>query len=437
MEGKSSFGIVAHDVTKVKISKTDITTCEEIPGAKLTIFDEKGKIVKTWTSGKEPYYIEKLPIGKYVLREELAPDGYVRAEDVKFEVKDTGIEQKVEMKDKYTKVEISKQNMTTCKEIPGAHLTLFDKDGKVITKWVSTDKPHMIERLPVGEYMLREELAPDGYIRAEDVKFTVEETGEIQKVYMKDAYTKVQISKTDMVTKEEIPGAKLTIFDKNGKKVTSWTSGKEPHMIERLPAGTYTLREELAPDGYLRAEDVKFTVKETGEIQKVAMVDDYTKVQISKTDMVTKKELPGAKLTIFDSNNEKIEEWTSGKEPHMIEKLKPGTYTLREVTAPKGYEVAEDVKFTVKETGEIQKVAMVDAPKETKTSTPSSGSSSSTPKGGSSTPSSSSQRQRSNPETGDTTNVILWIVLMIVAGVFAGSFWYVKREMDKDDKKSR
>ena len=512
------------DVTKVRISKTDITTCEEIPGAKLTIFDEEGNVVKTWTSEEEPHYIEMLPIGKYVLREELAPDGYVRAEDVEFEVKDTGIEQKVEMKDKYTKVEISKHNMTTCKEIPGAHLTLFDKDGKVITKWVSTDKPHMIERLPVGEYMLREELAPDGYIRAEDVKFTVEETGEIQKVYMKDdytkvhiskqdmttckeipgahltlfdkdgkviekwtstdhphyitmlkpgeymlreelapdgylraedvkftveetgeiqkvymkdAYTKVQISKTDMVTKEEIPGAKLTIFDKNGKKVTSWTSGKEPHMIERLPAGTYTLREELAPDGYLRAEDVKFTVKETGEIQKVAMVDDYTKVQISKTDMVTKKELPGAKLTIFDSNNEKVEEWTSGKEPHMIEKLKPGTYTLREVTAPKGYEVAEDVKFTVKETGEIQKVAMVDAPKETKTSTPSSGSSSSTPKGGSSTPSSSSQRQRSNPETGDTTNVVLWIVLMIVAGVFAGSFWYVKREMDKDDKKSR
>ena len=514
------------DVTKVKISKTDITTCEEIPGAKLTIFDEKGKVVKTWTSGKEPYYIEKLPIGKYVLREELAPDGYVRAEDVKFEVKDTGIEQKVEMKDKYTKVEISKQNMTTCKEIPGAHLTLFDKDGKVIEKWVSTKEPHLIERLPAGEYMLREELAPDGYVRAEDVKFTVKETGEIQKVYMKDdytkvhvskqdmttckeipgahltlfnkdgkviekwvsgdkphyitmlkpgeymlreelapdgylraedvkftvketgdiqkvymkdAYTKVQITKTDMVTKEEIPGAKLTIFDKSGETVETWTSGKEPHMIERLKPGTYTLREELAPDGYIRAEDVKFTVKETGEIQKVAMVDDYTKVQISKTDMVTKKELPGAKLTIFDKDGKKVESWTSSKEPHMIEKLKPGTYTLREVTAPNGYEVAEDVRFIVKETGEIQKVAMVDAPKGTKTTTSSSGGggSSSTPKGSSSTPSSSIQRQHSNPQTGDTTNVILWIVLMVVAGVFAGSFWYVKREMDKDDNKSR
>lgn len=115
----------------------------------------------------------------------------------------------------------------------------------------------------------------------------------------------------------------------------------------------------------------------------------------------------------------------------MIEKLKPGTYTLREVTAPKGYEVAEDVKFTVKETGEIQKVAMVDAPKETKTSTPSSGGSSSTPKGGSSTPSSSSQRQRSNPETGDTTNIVFWIVLFIAGGLMFGCFWHAKNQLEK------
>ena len=418
--------------TKVLISKTDITTCEEIPGAKLTIFDKDGKVVRTWTSGKKPTYIEKLPIGDYVLREELAPDGYVRAEDVKFSVKDTGIEQKVEMKDKYTRVQISKQNMTTCKEIPGAHLTLFDKDGKVIEKWTSTEEPHMIERLPVGEYMLREELAPDGYVRAEDVKFKVEETGEIQKVYMKDDYTKVSVSKQDMTTCKEIPGAHLTLFDKDGKVVEKWTSTDKPHYITMLKPGQYMLREELAPDGYLRAEDVKFTVEETGEIQKVYMKDAYTKVQISKTDMVTKKELPGAKLTVFDSNNETVAKWTSGKEPHMIERLKPGTYTLREETAPNGYEVAEDVKFTVKETGEIQKVTMVDAPKETKKTNTSGGGGSSTPKGGISTPSTSTQKPFSNPLTGDTTNIILWIVLLVTGGIFAGSFWYAKKQLEKE-----
>ena len=293
--------------------------------------------------------------------------------------------------------------------------------------------PGTIKYMP-GEYMLREELAPDGYLRAEDVKFTVEETGEIQKVYMKDAYTKVQISKTDMVTKEEIPGAHLYIFDKNGETVAKWTSSKESHMIERLKPGRYTLREELAPEGYIRAEDVKFTVEETGEIQKVAMVDDYTKVQISKTDMVTKKELPGAKLTVFDSDGKKIESWTSGKEPHMINKLKPGKYTLREVTAPNGYEVAEDVTFTVRETGEIQKVAMVDAPKGTtpkKSGGSSGGSGSTTSKGGGSTQT-GFQRSFSNPQTGDTTNIVVWILLLILGGVFFGAFWYKKKELDKE-----
>lgn len=416
--------------TKVLISKTDITTCEEIPGAKLTIFDKDGKVVKTWTSGKKPTYIEKLPIGDYVLREELAPDGYVRAEDVKFTVKDTGIEQKVEMKDKYTRVQISKQNMTTCKEIPGAHLTLFDKDGKVIEKWTSTEEPHMIERLPVGEYMLREELAPDGYVRAEDVKFKVEETGEIQKVYMKDDYTKVSVSKQDMTTCKEIPGAHLTLFDKDGKVVEKWTSTDKPHYITMLKPGQYMLREELAPDGYLRAEDVKFTVEETGEIQKVYMKDAYTKVQISKTDMVTKEEIPGAKLTVFDKDGKKVTSWTSTKEPHMIERLAPGQYTLREELAPDGYLRAEDVKFTVKETGEIQKVAMVDAPKGTKKTTTSGGSGgSNTPKG---TTSTGTRLSFSNPETGDTTNIILWIVLLVTGGIFAGSFWYAKKQMEKE-----
>lgn len=145
--------------------------------------------------------------------------------------------------------------------------------------------------------------------------------------------------------------------------------------------------------------------------------------------MVTKKELPGAKLKIFDKDGKTVESWTSGKEPHMIERLAPGTYTLREVTAPNGYEVAEDAKFTVKETGEIQKVSMVDAPKESKKSS-GGGSSSSGSKGGSG--SSTTRSNYVNPQTGDTTNVIVWIILLLLGGIMFGAFWYAKKEMDKD-----
>lgn len=114
----------------------------------------------------------------------------------------------------------------------------------------------------------------------------------------------------------------------------------------------------------------------------------------------------------------------------MIERLAPGNYTLREVTAPNGYKVAEDVKFTVKETGEIQKVSMVDAPKESKKSS-GGGSSSSGLK--SSSGSSATRRNYVNPQTGDTTNVIVWVILLLLGGIMFGAFWYAKREMQKED----
>ena len=120
---------------------------------------------------------------------------------------------------------------------------------------------------------MTEVLPAPGYVTAESIQFTVEDTAEVQKIEMKDDVTKVEISKTDIAGKE-LPGAKLTILDENGEVVESWTSTEEPHYIEMLPIGKYTLHEESAPEGYLIAEDVEFEVKDTGEIQKVVMKDE-------------------------------------------------------------------------------------------------------------------------------------------------------------------
>ena len=176
------------------------------------------------------------------------------------------------MKDDVTKVEISKTDIAG-EELPGAKLTILNKDGEAVESWTSTDKPHYMEMLPIGEYTLHEEMAPEGYLVAEDIKFTVEDTGEIQKVSMKDGMTRVEISKTDIAGKE-LPGAKLTIYDQDGKVVESWISEDKPHYMEMLPTGEYTLHEESAPEGYLLAEDIRFEVRNTGEIQKVTMKDE-------------------------------------------------------------------------------------------------------------------------------------------------------------------
>lgn len=87
------------DVTKVYVSKTDLTGKEELEGATLVILDSDGNIMERWTSTGEPHYIEMLPIGTYILREESAPSGYTVAEDVTFEVTDTAEIQRVQMKD--------------------------------------------------------------------------------------------------------------------------------------------------------------------------------------------------------------------------------------------------------------------------------------------------------------------------------------------------
>lgn len=257
--------------SKVEVSKLEINTNKMLPGATLAIKNSSGKTVETWVTTSEKHTIRHLPAGTYTLVEVKAPDGYVPAKDIKFEVKAKSVSA-LKMIDDYTKVQISKVDITSQKELPGAKLTLKDSTGKVVASWTSTDKPYYIEKLKVGKYTLTEEIAPDGYIRAKSITFDVTATGTLKKVKMEDDYTKVQISKQDVTTKKELPGAKLTLKDENGKIIETWTSSDKPHYIEKLKVGKYELIEEVAPDGYVLArESVKFEVLEDGDLQTAIM----------------------------------------------------------------------------------------------------------------------------------------------------------------------
>ena len=380
--------------TEMWVSKRDLTNDEELPGATLTIQDADGNIVESWVSSDTPHRVTGLHLGDaYTLTETRPADGYALADDITFRLLQKADEdgsnlQEAEvyylttknflfwtwddwkllddatviMRDDTIKVEISKKDLTTMEELPGAELTITDKDGKEIDRWVSSDKPHYIEKLPAGEYTLTEVKAPDGYAFAESVPFTVLPTGEVQKFEMLDDVIKVEISKKDLTTMEELPGAELTITDKDGKEIDRWVSTDKPHYIEKLPAGDYTLTEVKTPDGYATAEIVPFTVLPTGEVQRFEMLDDVIKVEISKKDLTTMEELPGAELTITDKDGKEIERWVSTDKAHYIEKLPAGDYTLTEITAPNGYEIAEDISFTVLPNGEVQRVVMKDAP---------------------------------------------------------------------------
>ena len=237
--------------------------------------------LKTTDENGQITFMADLPLdGTYYVKELYAPDGFVTTnEEQEFTFAYAGADQPVAsyeftFENEPTTVELTKTDLTTGKELPGAHLQLTDEEGTVVEEWVSTEEPHVIKELVVGKsYTLTETKPADGYVTAESITFTVENTAEIQKHVMEDDVTKVLISKTD-IAGNELPGAKLAILDAEGNVVESWASTEEVHYIEKLPIGEYTLREESAPDGYLVAEDVKFTVEDTGEIQKVVMVDE-------------------------------------------------------------------------------------------------------------------------------------------------------------------
>ena len=267
-----------------------------------------------------------------------------------------------------TQVKISKQDITTKKELPGAKLVIKDANGKEVASWVSTNTPKYIKGLEAGNYTLCETAAPEGYeLYTECIKFTVKADGTVSTVIMynapKSKETKVQISKKDITSKEEIAGAKLRITDLNGKEIISWVSTTTPKLIKNLKPGKYYLEETQAPDGYiLSTEKKEFEVKEDGTVTSIVFYNEKqkqeikpNKVAISKQDMSTKQELPGATLVIKDANGKEIDRWVSTNEVHYVE-LEKGTYTLTEVIAPKGYVLStETITFTVDENGNVDK----------------------------------------------------------------------------------
>ena len=250
-----------------------------------TVIEEKA----TDEDGKLTFEAD-LPIGfSYTVKETSPAPGFATTDEIQEFTFTAESSEKATVfyeftfEDEPTVFEFTKTSLTTGEEIEGAKLTVTDENGKVVDEWVSGKEPHIIKELVVGQtYTMTEILPALGYVTAESIRFTVEDTAEVQKIEMKDDVTKVEISKTD-IAGEELPGAKLTILDENGEVVESWTSTEEPHYIEMLPIGKYTLHEEAAPEGYLVAEDVAFEVKDTSEIQKVVMKDEAEPEETPKT----------------------------------------------------------------------------------------------------------------------------------------------------------
>lgn len=404
-------------------------TREDIKNAGGDVLMEADTLIelKTTDENGQITFMADLPVdGNYYVKELYAPDGFVTTnEEQDFTFEYAGADQAevsydFTFENEATTVELTKSDLTTGDELPGAHLKVTDEDGNVVDEWVSTEEAHVIKELVVGKtYTMTETKPADGYVTAESIEFTIENTAEIQKHEMKDDVTKVQISKTDITGDQEIPGAKLTILDENDQVVESWTSTEEPHYVEKLPIGRYTLREEQAPKGFILTADVSFEVKDTGEIQTVVMKDDTAKgkVILNKTDKETGEPLKGVEFELRDSKGKVLETLKTDAAGHAesglyeIAEYKDGKfagekkYYLVETKTLDGYtldETEHEVVFAYKDDStpivEVTFDLTNDKPEVPQTTEGTPG----TPSAG-------------NPKTGDETNLWLPVVLLAVS----------------------
>lgn len=357
INGKNKTDTVTFVDKKVTASKTTITGTDEIKGAVMTVTDNDGKVIDTWTSDGNPHSIKGLHEGwEYTLTETTAPKGYVKAESIKFTVSTDKKDQTLVMKDKQftaSKTDVSHKNY-----VEGAKLEVRDDQNRVVDSWTSTKEDHYVSGLEEGKtYRLVEAEAPKGYVKARDVFFTVSKDKKNESVVMKDAI--ITASKTDITGTKEVEGAKMTVTDETGKTVDEWTSGKEEHRISGLEEGKkYTLTETTAPKGYVKAESITFTAGDKN--QKFVMRDKQ--VTVTKTEVSGTDEVEGAKMTVTDEKGKTVDEWTSTKEEHYVSGLEEGkTYTLIEENAPEGYVRAEEITFTVTNEKVDQEVNMFDA----------------------------------------------------------------------------
>lgn len=402
----------------LQVVKVDESTGQIIKasGATFKIVDEKGNDVEfvdysphkvtftEFTTDENGQFTlpQALKHGDYKLVEVKAPEGYLLCDPIPFTVDafadfEKPLIVKAEDKNIMGKIQLRKSDVETQEPVAGAVYQIYAKedivtgDGTVranagdLVGTMTTDAQGMAlsEELFLGTYLVKEFDTPDGYeLDPTEYEVTLtckEQDKEIvtEDLEVTEKPTNVTVVKKALGKDENLKGVKFQIWNEKmdseidggmGMKETYTTDEDGKITVKYLAPGTYCMKEVETIPGYLLDETIrKFEVDENGIViggGQITVENDFTKVKISKQDITNGKELPGAKLEVRKEDGTVVEAWTSTDKPHLIEALPEGDYVLRETMAPKGYQVAQDIHFTVKSTGEVQHVVMKDELKE-------------------------------------------------------------------------
>lgn len=374
---------MTEDMITVKMSKTD-QFGNYVKGAKLQLINSDDKVVDEWVTDDAVVHTYKQLIKgsftikdrTFTLREKETPDGYMKADDITFTVDDISKTATINMTDvTETGIYVEKVDENG-NNVKGAVLQLKNVNGDIIDEWTSDGTLHYFDyeaylKLKKGTadlskikltdddfiFTLHEEKTPENYLTADDITFNVNQDSYTAVVKMVDVKRKTSVLAVKINEDgEHIAGATLEVTDINGKICDTWISDGGAHVITGIKQGqTYTLHEAKAPYGYELAKDIYFTVTDGADNQTVTMTDKKTpdiktcKIYVYKEDEYGTP-LENAVLGLFDSHGNELFRWTTTKEAYVIDNLPVDeNFTIQEISAPEGYEVAENISFTTKE----------------------------------------------------------------------------------------
>ena len=345
-------------------------TREDIKNADGTLLLAKNSLVETQETDVNGVAVFEadLPLGKYLIREEAAPAGYVMNDSEIFvdaTWKENGPEYlkfSYNVYNEKSKVYIDKLVSVTGERLHNVDLGVY-LGSKEIERWTTTGKSHLIEGLTIGQtYTLKELKAPAGYATAKDVTFTVEEpTDEIQQVVMKDDPIRIEIQ-TWSVNKngkeKELEGVKMHLETKDGAVVTidgedlRWTSETSPTNWDKVPAGEYVIVVDSVSEGCVKPDPTPITVEDTPELQHFDVKVPTINVDVIAVDSNTNEPLNGVVVTIYDEDKKPVYEHVDLE--FIKDKVPAGNYTVEVEDVPEGYVTPPPFDMVVEEKPETQ-----------------------------------------------------------------------------------
>lgn len=346
--------LIVADTGSIKITKTD-SSGNPLAGAGFTLYDSTGTAVQTNTSASDGttgfYYV---PIGKYTVKETLAPQGYLlgtNTPSVSITSDNYDIAQNLAFSDdKDGVIVVTKtDDSASANKLDGATFELLESTGKEVGNPATTVNGIVsFSDLQYGTYTVKETVAPDGYTLAASQSISIVQGSTQKKCTVVDSKTMgtIQVDKTDSKG-NPLAGAVFTLYDSSKNMVSTATSNASGVAeFDKVQLGNYTIAETATPKGYLfnsNTPSISITSDNYATTQIVPFSDDKQGViLITKTDASNSaKKLAGATFELLNTTGTEIgSPVTTGTDGiASFSGLKYGTYTVKETVAPNGYEL--------------------------------------------------------------------------------------------------